>query len=101
MLAFRMARFLFGIGAITLGTRILTWAAVIDGRPGVLVAVLATSLPGISLPFILRSFRVPVAVFPISRRCLDLKLIKLVPFRIGTIPIRNGKEFANSTTQIV
>ena len=39
-------------------------------------------------------------VIAISRSCPDLELVQLVPFRIGTIALRDGEEFANPATRI-
>ena len=39
-------------------------------------------------------------VIAISRSCPDLELVQLVPFRIGTIALRDGEEFANPATHI-
>ena len=41
-----------------------------------------------------------VTVVTVSWRRTDFEFVQLVPFRIGTITIRNGKQFANPATNI-
>jgi hypothetical protein len=39
-------------------------------------------------------------VIAIPRSCPDFEFVQLVPFRVGSIALRNGKDLANATTHI-
>ena len=58
---------------------------------------LGLTLPGSTLGL---AVIVGVAARSVARRRADLKLIELVPFRIGAIPVRDGQQLADTAPRI-
>ena len=69
----------------------------------IIVTIRATSLrlilPHRTLAFICLPILGTIVV-PVSRSRTYLEFVQLVPFSIGTIPLRNGEQFANPTAHI-